>query len=163
MKRFSFSVLLLGLFLGFGVRYFEHASHALEVVKPRQKGTQSLAAGGTVGLLGNGSKKLGYGPKGKKKLLRREGDFIVRARGRLIRGADGLRMLFAFDADTKTAPKPPMILLPCRTLETMEDLSKKRHHRVSFYVTGKIYTYKDRNYLMPTVMKLTGGSVNLSK
>ncbi|MEO1237468.1 MAG: hypothetical protein AAFX76_11830, partial [Planctomycetota bacterium] len=65
------------------------------------------------------------------KKLRREGEYLVNRRGRLIRGITGgglSNVLFAFDADgaDPAAAEPPMRLMPSKMLEFMEDAVVER-------------------------------------
>jgi len=86
--------------------------------------------------------------------LRREGDFIVERRGHLARAEDSNRLLFVFEADDKQSAEPPMILQPCKTLQTMERIVQQRGERVQFVLSGQVHTYRGRNYLLPTMMKI---------
>jgi hypothetical protein len=97
---------------------------------------------------------LGIAPGGKQPTLRREGEFIVARRGRLIRSPDGAHMLFAFDADDRDSPETPLIILPCQMLQSMEEIVQQRGDRVVFILSGQITAYRGANYVMPTMMKL---------
>jgi len=93
--------------------------------------------------------------------LLREGSFIVNRRGHLARAEDSSRLLFVFAADKKDSPERPMMLQACRTLESMEQIVQKRGKSISFIVSGQVHTYRGRNYLMPTMMKIARERDNL--
>lgn len=97
---------------------------------------------------------IGSAPNDKKPPLRREGEFIIDRKGRLVRSGDGASMVFIFDADEKGNPEPPMVIMPCRMLQNMEDLVRERGDSIAFKLSGQVYTYRGANYLLPTMMKL---------
>ncbi|MBI1335710.1 MAG: hypothetical protein GC164_01960 [Phycisphaera sp.] len=86
--------------------------------------------------------------------LRRDGEFVISRRGRVIRTSTATQLMFAFDADGEQTPEPPMILMPCQMLQSMEDLVAQRGDRVVFILSGQVYAYRGANYLLPTMMKL---------
>ena len=106
---------------------------------------------------------LGVAPEQNKgqPTLKREGAFIVNRRGHLARAKESNRLMFVFDADKKESPEPPMVLQACRTLETMEKIVQKRGESVDFIISGQVHTYRNQNYLMPTMMKIAENSGNL--
>ncbi len=105
---------------------------------------------------------LGTAPGEQPVKLRREGEFIVGRLGHLTHGT-GTQFLFVFDADSQNAPEAPMILLPCETLQSMEDLVQERGDRVVFKLSGQILTYRGANYLLPTTMILERDKGNLGR
>ena len=96
---------------------------------------------------------LGVAPGDEQPTLRREGEFLISRRGRLVRSPDGAHVLFVFESDDEDSPEPPMIMQPCRWLETMETIVQQRGDAVVFIVTGQIHTYRGANYLLPTMVK----------
>lgn len=84
--------------------------------------------------------------------LKDEGQFIIARTGRLIRSADGSHALFVLDADGPGAPEAPMILQPCKLLETMEKTVKQQGENVPFVITGQVFMYRGANYLLPTIV-----------
>lgn len=104
---------------------------------------------------------LGIPPGGEQPTLRREGEFIVNRRGRLIRAPNSGHVLFLFEADSETAPEPPMPLVPCQILQNMEDLVQERSDKVVFILSGQIMLYRGVNFLLPTMMKLAIDRGNL--
>ena len=96
---------------------------------------------------------LGVAPGQEAPTLRREGDFVVSRRGRLVRSPDGAHMLFVFEADSRESPEPPMVLQRCRMLQSMEEIVQQRGDDVVFTVSGQVHVYRGANYLLPTMMK----------
>lgn len=96
---------------------------------------------------------LGVVPGDAQPTLRREGEFVISRRGRLVRSPDGAHVLFVFESDSKDSPEPPMIMQACQWLETMETIIQQRGDAVVFIVTGQIHTYRGANYLLPTMVK----------
>lgn len=94
--------------------------------------------------------------------LRREGEFVVSRRGRVVRAPDANRSLFVFDSDGEALADPPMILLPCQLLENMEQIITDRGDQTVFVITGQVFTYHDVNFLMPTMMKIAVDKGNLN-
>ena len=104
---------------------------------------------------------LGIPPGGEQPTLRREGEFIINRRGRLIRAPNSGHVLFLFEADSETAPEPPMPLVPCQILQNMEDLVQERSDKVVFILSGQVMLYRGVNFLLPTMMKLAIDRGNL--
>jgi hypothetical protein len=107
-------------------------------------------------------KIIGTAPGSAAPKLKREGEFILSRRGRLIRSEGGSPM-FAFDADSDKAAEAPMILLPCRLLQSMEELAADHGDRTVFLVSGQVFVYKGANYMLPTMMKPAIDKGNLQK
>ncbi|MCC6581282.1 MAG: hypothetical protein IT440_12675 [Phycisphaeraceae bacterium] len=105
---------------------------------------------------------VGVAPGMAKPKLRREGEFVVNRRGRLLRATDGVHLLFVFDADTTAGEDPPMILVPCQYLQSMEQFILERGDAIRFQVSGQILTYRGANYLLLTMMKLASDRGNLT-
>ena len=104
---------------------------------------------------------IGVAPDSPRPKLRREGEFVVSRRGRIRRSGDGRQALFVFDSDSKQAGDPPMVLVPCRMLETIEEFIERRGDRIVFVLSGQVLTYRGVNYLLPTMMKLATDRGNL--
>lgn len=90
------------------------------------------------------------GPNGRVRTgrLLREGTFLVDRRGRMVRGANG-EWMYTFDADAKGQADPTMVLMPCQKLEAMEKLAERYGESITFTLTGQVFAYKNRNYLLP--------------
>ena len=93
--------------------------------------------------------------------LRDEGELVIQRRGRLARTADGAEAMFVFDADAPGAEEPPMRLMPCQLLASMENTAARRGGSTVFVVSGMVYTYRGQNYLLPTNMRLARPHANL--
>ncbi|MCG8509986.1 MAG: hypothetical protein MI741_12230 [Rhodospirillales bacterium] len=104
---------------------------------------------------------LGIAPGQEQPKLRREGEFVVSRRGRLVHAGEGAYAVFVFEADSENSPEPPMILQPCRLLEDMEDYVDEHGDSVVFVLTGQVHVYRNRNYILPTMMKIAVDKGNL--
>jgi len=81
----------------------------------------------------------------------REGSVVFARRGRLRRHRTGA-WIFVFDADAEGLADPPMILLPCLLLESMEKYARAGKN-VPLLVSGHVHVYGRRTYLLPTVYR----------
>ena len=106
---------------------------------------------------------VGVAPDMPQPKLRREGEFVVSRRGRIARTRGGRDVMFMFDSVNKDKPEPPMILVPCEILETMENEVERQGDKISFIVSGQILTYRGANYLLPTMMKVDWNRGNIGK
>ncbi len=83
-----------------------------------------------------------------------DGTPITRRRARLVRGPGGA-WAFRFDNDFDTARSPlldqPMTVLPCRLLHRLESLALTRGEDIELIVSGRVYTYGQRSYILPTI------------
>lgn len=104
---------------------------------------------------------LGTAPGAQKPKLKAEGEFVVSRRGRISRAPDGIHVLFVFESDEKDAPEAPMILVPCQTLQSMEDIVRDRGDRIVFKLSGQVLAYRGLNYLLPTMMNVEFDRGNL--
>jgi hypothetical protein len=93
--------------------------------------------------------------------LLREGTFLSSRRGRLTRSVAG-ELLFTFDADARGRADPAMVMLPSQNLQAMERVIERAGETVTFTVSGQVYVYKGRNFLMPTLYQVNRrtGEVN---
>ena len=87
--------------------------------------------------------------------LRREGSFILRQRGSMIRLPGGERA-FVFHRDAQGRAERPMVLLPCLMLQGMEQIARERGADTAFLLTGQVYAYHGVNYLLPTASPVVG-------
>lgn len=79
--------------------------------------------------------------------LVREGAFVVDRRGILVPLVDG-GWAFVFDPTTDGRRDPPMIMQPGRRLAQMVRLVESRPETVTFVVSGQVFVYGKRNYLL---------------
>lgn len=82
--------------------------------------------------------------------LLREGTFVTSKRGRMTRGSSSDWQI-NFDADADGRIDPPMGLMPCMNLQAMEKLVEKGGDSVTFTISGQVFLYKGKNYLLPTM------------
>ena len=80
--------------------------------------------------------------------LVREGSFLVRRRGILVPVSEG-RWGYVFDEDAEGDAEPPMLLQPSLRLAEMVRLARSRSETVTFEVSGQVFVYRGRNYLLP--------------
>ena len=104
---------------------------------------------------------VGTAPNLPQPKLRREGEFIPLRRGRIARSPDASQVMFVFDADSTEGSDAPMFIMPCKTLESMEDIVAEQGDKVVFRLAGQVFTYRGANYLLPTVMKQASNRGNL--
>lgn len=81
-----------------------------------------------------------------------EGKLMARRRGRMVR--QSAAWAFAFDNDSDAPTEPPMVLVPCLNLETMERLAAKQGDGVVFELSGRVLTYRGRNFVIPTMFQV---------
>jgi len=104
---------------------------------------------------------IGVAPGQEIPKLRREGEFIVNRRGRVVPASNGHHILFVFEADSDQSPEPPMILAACQMLQNMEEIVRERGDQIEFVVSGQILVYRGSNHLLPTMMRLAIDHGNL--
>jgi hypothetical protein len=108
----------------------------------------------TAGAVGVDPKVLGVAPGERVPRLRREGEFVINRRGRMVQATNGQHVLFVFEADSAAAPESPMVITPCLMLQNMEDIVRERGDKVVFILSGQVLVYRGVNYMLPTMMKL---------
>lgn len=87
--------------------------------------------------------------------LLHEGAFLADQPGRLIKLEQG-GSAFVFDRNAEGRATPPMAVLPCTTLMRMEQIRDAREGEVRFRVSGQVFVYDGRNYLLPTFYRVQG-------
>lgn len=90
-----------------------------------------------------------------------EDSSVVNRRGKITRDSSG-GWLFVFDADATGLADPPLRLLPCLLLERIEDYARRQGNNSPALISGTMYLYSGRNYLMPTVFRIPHERRNLS-
>ncbi|MCC7203493.1 MAG: hypothetical protein IT441_00305 [Phycisphaeraceae bacterium] len=131
----------------------------IPVIEPNSQAPMDMPA---LGNLRPDPAVLGVAPGQDQPMLRREGEFVVSRRGRVFRTPDGF-LQFRFEADSEQAPEPPVYLMPCQMLEHMEQLTDERKNDVVFVLSGQVFVYRGRNWLLPTMMRLDVDRGNLQK
>ena len=107
----------------------------------------------------------------KPHALRSEGDYLISRAGRLTRGISGMvggeaqNVLFTFEADgsQSEASEAPMMIMPCKLLEQMEQLVSERGDATVFVVSGRVHQYRGANYLLPTTMRVAMPAENVGR
>ncbi len=91
-------------------------------------------------------------PRETPKGLRQEGELLTLRRGRVGRSEDG-SWTFSIDndVDSEEATDPPMTILPCLNLERIEERAQRRSGSLPVVLSGRIFVYGGRNYVMPTM------------
>jgi hypothetical protein len=92
---------------------------------------------------GSGSLK----PNAPPVVLVREGTMIVDRLGRVSHTENG-QAEFTFESDGKALRDPPMLLMPNLMLNQIEDQITAWNRDLKLRVTGVVYEYKGRNYLL---------------
>ena len=82
----------------------------------------------------------------------REETIITWRRGRVSRDSLGAWTVI-FDADAEGRADPPMVLLPCLLLERLERYATQGSRYAPVLISGRVYTYRGRNYLLPSVYR----------
>lgn len=121
------------------IRDLEQAAGSRGTVNP---GTQAQSQPGMSGAVG------GMGGVGGR--LLREGTLLSSRNGRMVRGQGG-EWLLVFDASADSVVDPPMVLMPCLNLMAMERVAERGGESVTFSVSGQVFVYRGRNYLLPTM------------
>ncbi len=90
-----------------------------------------------------------------------EGTAMVRRRGRLVRdGAGGWTLRFDNGPSTGAGDEP-LGVLPCMLLTQMERRAMREGDDLDMLVSGRIYSYRGRGYVLPTMMQLVPrGGIN---
>ena len=87
--------------------------------------------------------------------LLREGTFIASRRGRVTRStastSTGPEWQVTFDSGTEGKAEAPMTLMPCQNLMAIEKIAERGGDSVTFTISGQVFLYKGRNYLLPTL------------
>jgi len=82
-----------------------------------------------------------------------ENTSIQLRRGRIGRDAGGAWQ-FIFDADASGQADPPMTLMPCQLLHRIERHARRAGSSAPVLISGRVFTYGGRNYLLPTAFQI---------
>ncbi len=80
----------------------------------------------------------------------REGDLLLRRRGRLVRTAGG-EWAVALDNGPTGEARTHLPLSPCRTAQAMEQRAVRLGDAWTFEVSGRLLRYRGRTHLLPTM------------
>lgn len=86
---------------------------------------------------------------GRPAKLTREGTFLIDRQG-WVRPLGAERWAYVFDKTDDGRTDPPMALLPCLKLTEMRRVVEARPETVTFKVSGRVFVFKGRNFLLPT-------------
>ena len=81
------------------------------------------------------------------------GSLVLWRHGWMVREPDGA-WSYVFGADATGLSDPPMVLLPCRMLEDLQRHARRSGPRTPLLVSGRVYRYHGRNYLLPTMFRI---------
>lgn len=98
---------------------------------------------------------------GKASKLLQEGAAIISRRGQLTRDPSG-GWRFVFDADATGLVDPPVRLLPCLLLEELENFARHNGSGAAILISGQVYLYGGRNFLLPTVFRVPRERTNIT-
>jgi hypothetical protein len=71
-------------------------------------------------------------------------------RGVLMRNNDTGGWRVVLDADASGRADPPLDLLPCQLLHTLERYARTNDGPAPLLISGRVLSYRGRNYLLPT-------------
>jgi len=85
----------------------------------------------------------------------RPAGFLTARRGRILRSARG-EPVFVVDSGPggSGAQEPPMTLLPCTNLTSIEALAERLGESATFTISGQVTVYRAQNFLLPTTFTL---------
>ena len=87
-------------------------------------------------------------PGGTPTKVTREGTLLLDRIGRLTRSDDGKTFEFTIDSDGRRMTDAPMILLPNRRLQQLEDRVQSSYRDLKIRASGEVMEYRGRNYLL---------------
>jgi hypothetical protein len=84
-----------------------------------------------------------------------EDQMILRRRGRLVRTTQGQwALMFDNGLGRAGASDPPLLVVPCWTLQRMEGWTAIKGEGATFEVSGRVLAYHGRDYLLPTMYQV---------
>lgn len=92
--------------------------------------------------------------------LPRDGTLLIDRRGTVRRDHLGA-YIFVFDADAEGLSDPPMVILPCRLLESIARIGR-RGDSAPLLISGTAYAYRGHAYVLPTAVRIARGRTSLS-
>jgi hypothetical protein len=85
-----------------------------------------------------------------------EGTFISNRTGTLLQ-SDAGDIIFVPKGDSLEKGHPPVMLLPCQKLEQMLAAKSINGDQSIFVISGQMFTYRDRQFLLPTIFATRQG------
>jgi len=93
----------------------------------------------------------------------KENQMILNRLGRIRYETEAGHWLFHFEADGQNLAEPPAILHPSQLLEVMEEIDSQTATMSKFRLSGQIYIFQDRNYLLTRMVMKVYDSTNIIK
>ncbi|MFG0329903.1 MAG: hypothetical protein ACF8PN_08400 [Phycisphaerales bacterium] len=122
-----------------------------------------LESGGGGGAGARGDEPAGGERRIQRETLVAEGTMMVSRLGRMTRSGSTGAWMFVFESDDgSTGDDAPMPILPCRLLERMRAIAEREGDGAVLQISGVIYTYRDRNWLLPTMLVVPYERENLA-
>ena len=87
--------------------------------------------------------------------------FLTARRARVVRGSDGTLMAVV-DSGSSGKSEGPMTLLPCQNLAAIEAIMDGGAEGTSFTLTGEVFAYRGKRYLLPTMYHVNRASDNIN-
>jgi hypothetical protein len=87
--------------------------------------------------------------------------FLTARRGRVVRGSDGALMAVV-DSGSSGKSEGPMLLLPCQNMAAIETIMDTAAEGTSFTLTGEVFSYRGKRYLLPTMYSVNRASDNIN-
>lgn len=82
-----------------------------------------------------------------------EGTLLLWRRGWMVHESGGA-WTFVFEADANGLADPPLVLLPCLLLQRIEAYAERAGREAPLLVSGRIYRFQRRSYLLPTAFQI---------
>lgn len=76
-----------------------------------------------------------------------EGQFLWNRVGRLVKDEKNGEWLFAFEADGEQLKDPPMVIVPSRMLQAMEEATDNGTKSLRFKISGQVLEYRGSNHI----------------
>jgi hypothetical protein len=85
-----------------------------------------------------------------------EGRVVVSRRGRLSPGERGLWVLLPDNGpeEGEGDASEPLVLMPCQTAQAMGELARRHGDRISFIVSGALFSFEGRSFLLPSMFQI---------
>ncbi len=78
----------------------------------------------------------------------KDNQVILDREGRIQLNVQSGQFLFLFDSDSKFLEMPPVVLMPCRQLEQMENIAANALYPLRFRISGTVVKFQGKDYLL---------------
>jgi hypothetical protein len=114
-------------------------------------GVALLIAGSGIVRAQSAAETEGTKPETPRAQLLREGSTLLRVPGRVHRDENTGTWEFVIDEGDEQSPRHVLTLMPCTQLQEIERMIESAPDaRLVFELTGEVYVFGNRNYLLPT-------------